>query len=736
MAELDGLNGSGNGNGNSGNTGGGGGSGALPSHLLHLATLHILTRSASFSHAKSLPLHVLSNLVQDYIQLLATTAKHAAESAGRHNVNIWDLASALDEFGTASLQDLKQELENSSDSGGHEAQRLRSVALGLRDYLDPPGPRDPVARLGFHPLADSELHEIATIQAYQPPPEASFSAGESDEEDELKTPPPLPPDRELLKLERADLFDFDSLPPVSAWRDPNLIPSYVPDFLPPFPGMEKDLDVPEPVRRRKEREREQREQAVQTWVAPAGGSDEDPWAGPIPYSSSSFNSLNPPPVLPPLSPPPSPGRKRRRSLSPPQRSSLARYKELAASINEPAPVPRINSRRRIAAASISVSADLSLASDSMFGNVPVIPFRQSLRAPGYISEDIIHTLHPFNSLLPHTVGYTVPTRPSPHAALIAPHAHPRIPTIMQSISASLSKPTGQNLTLFNRLTRMGPPGPLGNNGEAEAYDYDFSGEVRRIPENVEWEQRPYNHRLVHHHHHNQQQNRGPGGGGGHGHGWDTGGGEADGSGIRLSLRLGKNGSVPASNAGSPAPGATPGPSNGWGSYTGGALTTGPIVGSPAFMHAGYFSPAGGGGGGGQTPYDAFGPFPGLADSITNPDGSLDTNAILEQLDSLAPQTPALDWDSTAVLNNGNGMGSENEHGNGSAAYESGMFGGGVVEGNQAQQQAEFDVDSFVATMNASMMDEEEQAHSQGEPEVDPILDPSLSNGIGGGVDAG
>ena len=48
---------------------------SLPAHLLHLATLELLTRSAPFSHSRTLPLHTLSDLVADYLQLLATTAK-------------------------------------------------------------------------------------------------------------------------------------------------------------------------------------------------------------------------------------------------------------------------------------------------------------------------------------------------------------------------------------------------------------------------------------------------------------------------------------------------------------------------------------------------------------------------------------------------------------------------------------------------------------------------------------
>lgn len=111
------------------------GPGELPAYLLHLATLQLLCRAAPFTHARTLPLHTLSDLAADYIHLLATAAKSNAELAGRNQTTIWDLGRALEEFGTGTLGELRDEMEKGG-GGTEEGLRLRSIAGGLKGLFE------------------------------------------------------------------------------------------------------------------------------------------------------------------------------------------------------------------------------------------------------------------------------------------------------------------------------------------------------------------------------------------------------------------------------------------------------------------------------------------------------------------------------------------------------------------------------------------------------------------------
>lgn len=106
--------------------------GELPRHLLHLSTLQLVTRASPFTHSRTLPLHTLSHLIQNYLGLLAQAAKDAAEHSGRDKISIWDVGSALEEFGAGTLADLKDEVERGDEGVGEEAQRIRELARGLK----------------------------------------------------------------------------------------------------------------------------------------------------------------------------------------------------------------------------------------------------------------------------------------------------------------------------------------------------------------------------------------------------------------------------------------------------------------------------------------------------------------------------------------------------------------------------------------------------------------------------
>lgn len=108
---------------------------SLPSHLLHLSTLQLITRAAPFTHAQNAPLRSLTDLLGSYLSLLALAARDNADLAGRDSVSVWDVGRALDEFaGTSTstgLRQLKEECKNSQGGGGLEGRQLRELAQGL-----------------------------------------------------------------------------------------------------------------------------------------------------------------------------------------------------------------------------------------------------------------------------------------------------------------------------------------------------------------------------------------------------------------------------------------------------------------------------------------------------------------------------------------------------------------------------------------------------------------------------
>lgn len=201
---------------------------------------------------------------------------------------------------------------------------------------------------------------------------------------------------------------------------------------------------------------------------------------------------------------------------------------------------RPNPKRRIAAAAISLTTDMSLSSDTLFGAIPIPPIHSASLTPGFLPDFAPPQIHPFNTSLPHTIALPANPHPTPHALLLAPPPHPRLPSIISSVAAQLSLPNSPTLTLFSRLTRIGPPGPLGPNGEA--LDYEYVGNTSLVASNVEWPVRKHNARI----------SKGV---------KDTDKLEAEGSGIRLNLKLGRgrSGSLGgASGAATPVPGESPG----------------------------------------------------------------------------------------------------------------------------------------------------------------------------------
>ncbi|GAA5877952.1 hypothetical protein JCM16303_002790 [Sporobolomyces ruberrimus] len=331
--------------------------------------------------------------------------------------------------------------------------------------------------------------------------------------------------------------------PFSAWRDEHERPDYVPEWFPPFPGSEKESDQSIQSRRRKEEKERERQRAKEganaglvgkSRVSTALGGQGDPWSDAVPFSSSILAeslSIFPNSLPTPSSPrrqstrPPlntnnqeDPSRatkkrrlsRRRRSLSPPavQPSSLPSFNFIAPLLPHPPSYLRPSQLRRSAASLISHNPhhpELQISSDSLFGLLPYVPtLRQPTLPPGFLPDFAPPLIHAFNTNLPWTVSSPVPYHPStPTTHLSASSPTPRIPSLLSQISKTFSNPLQfdpknpdqlhQNIGLFSRLKRIGPPGPLGSKGET--LNYEYVGQTALISMNVEWSQREFNTKL-------------------------------------------------------------------------------------------------------------------------------------------------------------------------------------------------------------------------------------------------
>ncbi|GAA6060813.1 hypothetical protein JCM10212_000586 [Sporobolomyces blumeae] len=150
----------------------------FPDHLVHLATLLLVTRSTSFTHSRSAPLATLAHLVQKYLEALATAATDSANLAGRDHVAVWDVADALEQFGfagLAGLNDLRDEAERGDDGVEEDVEGLRSIARGLQDHLAPSAQLPPIAQISYDPLTRRELSLLDQLSIDDRAPSSSPS---------------------------------------------------------------------------------------------------------------------------------------------------------------------------------------------------------------------------------------------------------------------------------------------------------------------------------------------------------------------------------------------------------------------------------------------------------------------------------------------------------------------------------------------------------------------------------
>lgn len=173
---------------------------------------------------------------------------------------------------------------------------------------------------------------------------------------------------------------------------------------------------------------------------------------------------------------------------------------------------RQNAKRRRAATAIH-SNILNPSDDSLCGAIPTPQPRHAKKQAGWIPYPTLNPnrqdpsepsgkavipfpqLHPFSTQLPPSMTEALPTVVLPHPTrILAPLMHPRYPTAHSSIRTLLEQAHGG---LFNRTTRLGPPGPLLDTGAAGYYDVELErpniigwpGETapRMMSWNFEWE---------------------------------------------------------------------------------------------------------------------------------------------------------------------------------------------------------------------------------------------------------
>lgn len=466
----------------------------LPLHLLTLATLRLLTLSpdARFSHVRQLPLSLLAELTKRYLLLLAESAKKTAEQAGRTTTNALDVIQTIDLFG-GNLDTIWEWCEDRrlGDEGLQMANigltEPASLGVLLKDTARHVTAPNVSQILEYGPLRREEelaLDSIAATRRASPslspsPSSPSLSLSSSLSPLPSPSPPPPPSYKEAV---------LQVYPPIQPTTLLNHAPSKdLMDFLPPLP----DLSAGQPSSQTIE-EDESGRTVKRARRAIEGSAGVPSWQRSVPYESSTLAQIQTRP-LPDVAP-----LEAAFSIASddPSTSSLFHFLETFNYIafdphlgggSEALPL-RHNPKRRRAATAIH-SNILNPSDDSLAGAIPTPQPRHAKKQAGWIPypslnpnrEDLSEPsgkailpfpqLHPFSTQLPPSMTEALPTMVLPHPTrILAPTMHPRYPTAHSSIRTLLEQ---AHAGLFNRTTRLGPPGPLTETGAAGFYDVEL-----------------------------------------------------------------------------------------------------------------------------------------------------------------------------------------------------------------------------------------------------------------------
>ncbi|KAI9489900.1 Bromodomain associated-domain-containing protein [Zychaea mexicana] len=196
--------------------------------LLRTTALQIL-QSAGFDSAHSDPTNSLTDILSQYIQLLASTTSSYAQLAGRSTGNIRDVVDGLDELGITP-ESLKEWLE------------LEGKALmpSWTPQSDPGRTLEDVVRNGRSNHDDALVYEYKDI-----PSDSNDDDDENEYDEELYFL-----DGEVEKEEGAK-DEAKELIPKGEKKDKgpeenNGLPDYIPPYLPRFPSSVKEDATPPP----------------------------------------------------------------------------------------------------------------------------------------------------------------------------------------------------------------------------------------------------------------------------------------------------------------------------------------------------------------------------------------------------------------------------------------------------------------------------------------------------------
>lgn len=96
----------------------------LPSQLMLLTALRLLTSAPrqNFTHARSGPVHVLSQVMEGYLGLIARQSREQAHLAGREQANVGDCMDALELMGHR-LPDVLDWVRDAGQTGQDDEQK-------------------------------------------------------------------------------------------------------------------------------------------------------------------------------------------------------------------------------------------------------------------------------------------------------------------------------------------------------------------------------------------------------------------------------------------------------------------------------------------------------------------------------------------------------------------------------------------------------------------------------------
>ncbi|MBW0540809.1 hypothetical protein O181_080524 [Austropuccinia psidii MF-1] len=487
----------------------------FPAKLLTLAILQILANSTQFTAIKPVSLSILTHVASRYLQLLGQSARENADYCGRNQINAWDISGILESLqgpGALSglhnwcLDNLRQDEKFDQDVSNqqHPIEKLAAASRNLTEF-NPIRQSDHITSLSFIPLTDSEVAALdrageSDLEDDHASPLASTTSGSSEDDSDLDLPhfKPSPNQSSPSQLNHPSQLSLSinmeiDLPKAqeevskNLWRSVDDIPSYVPAYFPPFPGLER----PTPIEENLPSVAEQTDVVMNEPQAEAVEGDVDiskvdPYQCAIPYSKSQLRELHGSFIVPNSVPFCNSSAKGNSisegDLSLATNDSLHGFLQSYAYLieekmtNKLADDNRFMKRNRASHQLISNDQAMPLH-DSLFGSISVASIRTNRWSAGWIPHPPtkagkllpIPELKPYGlTPLPPSVTMPVPIQFPSQSILNQPH--PRIPNLIPRLFQKISQEArGDAFTLVTRLTRLGPPSALGESGEALPY---------------------------------------------------------------------------------------------------------------------------------------------------------------------------------------------------------------------------------------------------------------------------